>query len=221
MKRILAYAFLAVGLMLCGREASAQNFMEYEITAAGDTIFYDSLKPARHWDRMAKGKGRDWRQFTKLVRNFGKVYPYAIEANRLVDKADADLPSMTKREREKYVSALQKDIMDKYEPILWTLSYSQVKLLIKLISRETGMTPYDIMLYYKSRMTAGFWEGIAKMFGGSIKLAYNGAGKDKPIEDLIKIWNDGDYETFYWSVFGEYPQIAQVPTQGRQGSFHK
>jgi len=78
---------------------------------------------------------------------------------------------------------------------------------MKLIDREIGQSSYDIIKVYKNRMAAGFWQGIAKMFGSDLKSKYDPTGADAPIEDLVQKWEDGDFAGFYWSLFGKYPTV--------------
>ena len=192
------------------------KFMEYGVVD-GDTVFYDVLKPARGFARVPRQRGRNWRKYYKLVYNFSRVYPYAITAETLVKRTDSTFAAehLKRRDKERYIAVLQKELFEYYEEPLRHMSISQGKLLIKLIGRETGMTPYEIIKDYKNGLAAGFWQGIAKLFTGDLKKKYDPKGEDKAIEDLVKYWNDGDFESFYWSLFGEYPKIPVIPEKHR------
>ena len=194
-----------------------RNFMEYRVMEDGDTVFFAVLKPSRIYERLPRQKGKDWRQYYKLVKNFSKVYPYAVEARRLVNETDStfEAGNLSKRKKTKYVNTIQKDLLKKYEPVLKDMTISQGKVLIKLISRETGMTPYDIIHDYKNKLAAGFWQGIAKLFSGNLKTQFNPDAneEDAQLEDLVTKWNDGDFENYYWSLFGEYPKVPVLPSK--------
>ena len=45
------------------------GWMEYSVEN-GDTVFYDSIRPARVFQKMPKQKGREWRKYYRLVHNF-------------------------------------------------------------------------------------------------------------------------------------------------------
>ena len=60
-------------------------------------------------------------------------------------------------------------------------------------------------------MAAGFWQGLAKMFGTDMKKHYDPTGEDRDIEELIKKWNSGEFPELYYSIFREYPSIPEVP----------
>ncbi len=46
---------------------------------------------AKVYSRLPKQKGREWRQYYRLVHNFSKAYPYALVAKKLVHEADSTI----------------------------------------------------------------------------------------------------------------------------------
>ena len=219
---ISAVIALVLSFLFAGSTCRAQlkgNFMEYQVVGQ-DTVYFDFLTPARVWERQPKQKGREWRKYYRLVHNFSKVYPYALEAKDIkteVDRAFAE-DGLSNRKKDKYINSIQKDLLDRYEPVLRSMTVSQGKVLIKLISRETGLTPYDIIKTYKNGVAAGFWQGIAKMFTGDLKVAYDPSrDEDRAIEELVQIWETDDFAGFYWSIFGEYPKVPVLPTSKKKG----
>ena len=194
------------------------NFMRY-LVEDGDTVYIAHIRPSYC---ISKG-GRNWREYYRLVHNFGKVYNYALEAGRLKHVIDSTYATenMSSRDQNRYIEAIQDDLLDKYEPVLREMTYSQGKLLIVLIDRETGLTPYEIIRDYKSGTAAAFWQGIAKLFEGDLKKHYEPEGKDAATEDLVRVWNEGNYPSLYNSIFGKDPQIAQVPRTGKKAAAEK
>lgn len=212
MRRKAAYLTIAVlGLLALAAPLRAQSrgFMPY-IVEGKDTLFIDSLRPAYIY--TGKKKGRQWRQYYRLVHNFSKTYPYALQARQVVLEADRTIrdEGLKRRNKEKYINQIQSSIFDNYESVIRKMTVSQGKLLIQLIGRETGITPYDIIKDYKSSLTAGFWQGVAKLFGGNLKREYDPNQEDKAIEDLVILWDKGEFEGLYYSIFGKYPEIPQV-----------
>ena len=67
----------------------------------------------------------------------------------------------------------------------------------------------------KSGMTAGFWQGVAKMFGSDLKKPYDPEGEDRQTEELVKIWEAGDFPAFYWSLFWQDPPEMPIPEKYR------
>jgi len=211
MKKITAYIMAFALLLTAGDYLQAQDrgYMPY-IIEGSDTLFVDTLSPSYAY--TGRKKGRQWRQYYRMVHNFGKVYPYALQARDLVIEADSTIATdnLKRRSKEKYINSIQSQIFDNYESVVLKLTISQGKLLVLLIGRETGLTPYEIIKGYKSGITAGFWQGVAKVFGGSLKKEYDPEEDDRAVEDIIKIWERGEYPALYYSIFGKEPEIAQV-----------
>jgi len=209
--RLFIFTLIILPLLACGHDAAAQNrgYMTY-IVEKGDTVYVDMLKPA--YTYTGKKKGRKWRKYYKLVHNFSKTYPYAIQVREMIQEVDSTIAAdhLRRRKKDKYISAIQKKVLDNYEPVIRKMTVSQGKLLIQLIGREAGVTPYEIIKDYKSGIAAGFWQGIAKFFGGDLKREYDPNQEDKAIEDLVKAWENGTFEGLYYSIFGKYPPEVKV-----------
>ena len=184
------------------------NYLRYRVER-GDTVYFDTIKPAY---KTARGNRKNrWRRYSRLVHNFAKTYPYALEGKRLIALADSTIAAdgLKRRKKDKYVNIIQKELLQAYEPVVRDMTVSQGKLLVKLIGRETGLTPYEIVKDYKNGMAAGFWQGLAKVFGGDLKKHYDPSGEDAPIEELVRIWDAGEFPALYVSVFGKVP--PEVP----------
>ena len=248
MKRVLHTALLL--LLLLPAEASAQNhiraamdrarqqreraamvkvnsengtstggYMPFQVDEKGDTTFLDVLEPIWVF-AQGKGNGKNWRDYYKLVWRFGRVYPYAEVAGRLVAQVDSTVEAnhYNRFKRDRYISDVQKKLFKDFEGSMRKMSIQQGALLIKLVARETGQSPYEIIKDYKSGITAGFWQGIAKLFDNNLKDGYDAAGADKDIEELIQIWKEGHYRDLYYSIFWEDPPEVKVPDFYKTGT---
>ena len=213
MKRPAAYLLTLVAALafLAGPDAAGQNrkFMSY-IVEGTDTLFVDNLAPSYVY--TGKKKGRQWRQYYRLVHNFAKTYPSALQAGDVVAEADRTIreENLRRLKKERYINQIQKSIFDNYESVIRKMTISQGVLLIQLIGRETGLTPYEIIKDYKSSITAGFWQGVAKLFGGDLKRPYDPDQEDRAIEDLVKMWEAGEFPGVYYSIFGKEAPIPEV-----------
>ena len=183
------------------------------IVENGDTTYLDVLPPIYIFGRGKHQSEKEWRQYYRLVWRFARVYPYALASGHLVREVDSTLTAQHYRgiRRERYISAIQKQLFKDFEGSLREMSISQGALLLKLINRETGITAYQIIKDYKGGLTAGFWQGVAKLFDNSLKSQYDPQGADADIEELVKIWQAGDFRALYWSVFWEDPPEVKVP----------
>ena len=190
----------------------SDSFLPYYIEN-GDTIYYDELKASKVYSRLPKQKGREWRKYYRLVHNFSKAYPYALVAKKLVTEADSTIAAdkLKGAKREKYINQVQKELFSVFEGQMRQLTVSQGALIMKLIDREVGKSSYNIIKGYKSGIAAGFWQGIAKIFGSDLKKPYDPEGEDAKIEELVKIWEDGEFEAFYFSIFWKDPPQLAIP----------
>jgi hypothetical protein len=89
-------------------------------------------------------------------------------------------------------------------------------MMIRLIDREVGMTPYYIIRHFYSGATAGFWQGIARMLKGDLKRPYDRFGEDKDLEELVGYWERGEFEELYFDIFGQAPKPIFVPERFRE-----
>lgn len=214
MKRPAAYllTLLMIGFAaMTEPDAAGQNrrLMSYVVEGT-DTLFVDTITPSYIY--VGKKKGRQWRKYYRLVHNFAKTYPYALQAREVVIEADRTIrdENLRRLKKERYINQIQQSIFDNYESVIRKMTVSQGVLLIQLIGRETGLTPYDIIKDYKSSITAGFWQGVAKLFGGNLRRPYDPEQEDRAIEDLVKLWEIGEFPGLYFSIFGTEAPIPEV-----------
>ena len=208
MKRRVCHVFVSLVLVVCTFPSVLRGAVWTcdipSSTVAVDTLYYDEIEPAVI---VAKRKGREWRKYYRLVYNFAKVYPYALVAKEILFEADSTITAeqMRKRDQKKYINHLQDRLFDTFEDAIRDMTVSQGKLLLRLIDRETGITPYEIIKNYKSKIAAGFWQGVAKLFGSDMKAPYDPEGEDKMTEELVVAYQKGDFFNIYRSIYGKDP----------------
>ena len=178
-----------------------------------DTIYIDEIRASKVYSRVPKQRGREWRKYYRLVHNFSKAYPYALVVKKLVIEADSIIAADNLKgvKREKYINQVQSELFEVFEGQMRKLTVSQGALIMKLVDREVGKSSYNLIKSYKNVLTAGFWQGIAKIFGSDLKKPYDPEGEDKAVEELVKIWEDGDFPALYWSLFWKDPPEMPIP----------
>lgn len=183
------------------------------IVEGKDTIYLDEIRASKVYSRLPKQKGKEWRKYYRLVHNFSKAYPYALVARKLVHEADSTIAADNLKwaKRDKYVNTVQKELFKVFESQMRKMTVSQGALLMKLIDREVGKSSYNIIKDYKNGVAAGFWQGIAKFFGTDLKKPYDPEGDDKLTEELVRIWEAGDFQAFYFSIFWKDPPVMPIP----------
>ena len=192
------------------------DYLRY-IVENGDTVYVDDLPAARVYQRLPRQKGREWRQYYRLVHNFSKVYPYALVARHLVEEVDSTIvaDNLKRGQRDRYINRMQKELFEVFEQPMRNLTVSQGALLMRLIDREVGKSSFNIIKDYKNGMAAGFWQGIAKLFGTDLKRPYDPDGEDRPTEELVQKWESGEFEGLYFSLFWQFPPTVEIPSKYR------
>lgn len=158
----------------------------FEVNGA-DTTYKYTMAPI-----YVFAKPRDMRRYERLVRNVKIVYPLAKEASAYLDTLETELAKLkTARQREAFTQRMEKEIVKKYTPVLRKMTFSQGKILIKLIDRETDRTAHGILKEFRGSFTAGFWNTIAKIFKADLKQGYDKEGDDAMIEQIILMHEAG------------------------------
>ena len=153
----------------------------------GDTIQVLDLLPIYVFKRPA-----DLRKYQRMIYNLKKVYPIARHARVMLAQTEANLAQLPNdKARRKYMKDFEDELKRIYTPVLKQMTFSQGKLLIKLIDRETEHTTYDLVKELRGSFSAVFWQGVARIFGANLKDTYDREGEDQVIEQLILYYEAG------------------------------
>jgi len=130
--------------------------------------------------------------YWKTVRDVKKTLPYAKLIANEINKTNRILVELpNNKERKRYLSRYEKEVFKKYEPELKNMTLNQGKMLLKLINRECNQTSYEIIKNYRGIITATFWQGVARLFGSNLKSEYDASDRDKIIERVIILVENG------------------------------
>ena len=220
-KRTVIFVFSVLLAALLAPSALAQSnrrelkVMEYYVYK-GDTIFVDELPPAVIHPKQTMSH-RNWVKYYKRVHNFSKAYPYAILIARVINQTDSLFAAdhYTKRQQDKYLNKMKDDLINEFDPLFRKLTLKQGLMMIRLIDRECGQTPYYILKRYLGGTTAGFWQGVAKVFKGNLKQPYDKYGEDKDLEELVGYWERGQFDDLYEMIFGKPRPEIYIPERFR------
>lgn len=192
---ICSFALLSI---IFGKEAKSQeladsiNLILQHRIIKNDTLPHVNLQEVPVIPPYKFKNKRHKRRYGKLVRNIKKVLPYARSAGEKVNTINNHLATLsTEKEKKSYLKEAEKELFDEFEKPLRKLTFSQGRLLIKLINRETGNTTYELIKQYKGGVTAFFWQGIARLFGSNLKSEYDKEGDDLMIEHIILLIDNG------------------------------
>jgi hypothetical protein len=139
----------------------------------GDTIPLVHLKPvviARKWALLSD---KEIRKNQKLIRNVKKVLPYAKEARKRLQELEREMASMSAKKQKEYIKQVEQEVLDDFYEDLEKLTFSQGKVLLKLVDRETGNSSYTLVADLRGKFRASFYNTFARMFGFNMKERYD------------------------------------------------
>jgi hypothetical protein len=158
----------------------------------GDTIPHIVLSEVKVVPKWKFRNKRERKIYSKFVRNIKVTLPYARLAANKLEAINAELAKIDdEKERKQYLKVAEKDLFDEFEQPLRKLTFSQGRMLIKLIDRETGDTSYNLIKDYKGGFSAFFWQSVARLFGSNLKAEYDADRDDRMIEHIIILIDNG------------------------------
>lgn len=157
-----------------------------------DTIAVVNLREVYVYPQMRFKNKRQEAKYTKLVRDVKRTLPYAkMVYETLIETYEYMETLPDDKARQAHLKRMEKELLAQYKPELKKLSFSQGKLLIKLIDRECNQSSYNLLKAYLGSFRAGFWNFFAGMFGASLKTEYDPKGKDAMTERVVILVENG------------------------------
>ena len=125
--------------------------------------------------------------YNRLVYNVKKVLPLAQQVNSMIAETYMVLEQLPdKKSKDEHMRVVEKSIKEQYTPEMKKLSYSQGKLLIKLVDRECHQSSYEIVQAFFGPAKAAFYQVFAWTFHASLKKEYKPEDDDKLIERVVR-----------------------------------
>jgi hypothetical protein len=140
---------------------------------------------------------REERKYGRLVEDIIKAYPLSIIVGSELTRVNAELKDVytDKARRKKYIKWYEDYVYDTYIDSLKTLNMRQGRLLLKLIDRETGQSPYKLIKEYRGGGKAFVWRTMALFFGANLNARYD-KEDEIMLEHIIKRYEAGDFEVY-------------------------
>ena len=153
----------------------------------GDTMAVIRLRSLYVFPKPRFRNKREAARYWKLVRDVKKTLPYAkMVYNTLIETYEYIETMPNEADQQAHLK-----LFAEYKPQLKKLTFSQGKLLIKLIDRECNQSSYQLVKAFLGPFRAGFWNLFAGMFGASLKMEYDPQGKDRQIEQIVLLVESG------------------------------
>ena len=152
----------------------------------GDSIMYVQTNNVYVFPQKTFKNAKERQQYSRLVYNVKKVLPIAKEAKQMLYETTEALEMLpTQEAKEAHMKKVESEIFRTYKPRMKKLTYSQGKLLIKLIDRECHSSSYEMIQAFMGPFRAGFWQTFAWAFGASLKKGYDAEGTDRLTERVV------------------------------------
>ena len=196
MKRLLFLIFF-FSLIIVRLDAQEQmttikGYMVPICVYKGDTIPSMRIPTVHIFKPMIFKNKKEQQAYNRLVRNVKKTLPIAKEVNRAIIETYEYLQTLPdEKARQKHLIMVEKGVKEQYTPRLKKLTFSQGKLLIKLINRETSSSSYELVKAFLGPFKAGFYQAFAAIFGASLKKEYHPEDEDALVERIIILVENG------------------------------
>ena len=151
----------------------------------GDSIQYMELSNVYVYPELTFKSKRQQQAYTRLVKNVKKVLPLAKQVRQIIIETAEFTETLPPEERKEHLKKVEQSIVKEYKPQMKKLTFSQGKLLIKLVDRECHSTAYEAMQAFIGPVRSGMWQAFAWMFGASLKKGYEPEGTDKLTERVV------------------------------------
>jgi len=157
-----------------------------KVFEGGDSIQYMEMNNVYVYPPISFSNKKQARAYMRLVNNVKKVLPIAKEANQIMMETAEYLETLPdKKAKDAHMKRVEQSIMKEYKPRMKKLTYSQGKLLIKLIYRESNSSSYELIQAFLGPVRAGFYQAFAWAFGASLKKEYDAEGVDRLTERVV------------------------------------
>ena len=157
-----------------------------KVLEGGDSLLYMEMNNVYVFPPVTFSSKKQEGAYMRLVKNVKTVLPIAKEANMIMMETAEYLETLpTKKAKEEHMKRVEKSIMQEYKPRMKKLTYSQGKLLIKLIYRESHSSGYELLQAFLGPVRAGFYQAFAWAFGASLKKEYDPEGIDRLTERVV------------------------------------
>ena len=192
MKKLFFFTFIIFFAFASVQAQESKYTVLRAMIMDGDTVPYMRLKEVEIYSLKIPKSRRAQKRLTKFVKNVKVVYPYAKLAGiKLREYEDLLINANSDRERKQIMKNAEKEINEEYGGELRELTFSQGKILIKLIDRETGDSSYELVQELRGKFTAFWYQAFARIWGYNLKEKYDPKGDDRQLEVIVRMIESG------------------------------
>lgn len=158
-----------------------------KVLYSGDSIQYVQVNNVYVYPQPTFKNDKQRQAYNRLVANVKKVLPIAKEVNHIIIETYDFLQTLpNKKAKDEHLKRVERGIRAEYTPRMKKLTYSQGKLLIKLVYRECDSSSYQLVQAFLGPIRAGFYQAFAALFGASLMKKYDPNGVDRYTERIVR-----------------------------------
>ena len=200
MRRILTIMLLMCAITMMAQEEDVTDagptfvptVKVSKVMVDGDSIPYMEMSNVYVYPQITFSSKRQQTSYMRLVKNVKATLPIAKQARQMLIETAEYLETLpTKEAKDEHIKRVEKNILKEYKPKMKKLTYSQGKLLIKLVNRECKSTSYEAIQAFMGPLRAGFWQAFAWAFGASLKKEDDPDGTDRLTERIVLMVESG------------------------------
>ncbi len=174
------------------KESSPDGYIVAMCIYKGDTIPCVQLPQVHIFKPLVFKNEKQRKEYDRMVYNVKKTLPYAkMIKSTLIETYEYLQTLPNEKERKKHISRVEKGLKQQYTAEMKKLSFSQGKMLIKLVDRECNQSSYELVRAFMGSFKAGFYQTFAGLFGASLKKEYDPQGADQMIERIAILVESG------------------------------
>lgn len=159
-----------------------------DLAVASDSVVSMALESFTYRDPLTQ------RRIRYLTRKVKTVYPYAAYAADVYADLEAQTDDLEKNWKIKRAAKdLHDELEENFKYALRDMTRSEGRLLMTLVHHFTGVTVYDIMVKYRGKVKADFWNLTSKIWDQNLKIEYD-PEKDWMLEIVLKKIENGEVQ---------------------------
>jgi len=153
----------------------------------GDTIWTYLMPELPVYKPLVFKSQKERRKYDRMVNNVKRVLPLAKKVNMMLCETYEVLETLpTKQAKDEHIKKIEREIKKEYTPEMKKLTFTQGKLLIKLVDRECNQSSFEIVKAFLGPARATFYQIFAWTFKASLKKEYDPNGEDAMIERIVR-----------------------------------
>lgn len=160
------------------------SLASYKVSESGDTIILNRLQPVEIITLRTYSNPREQEAYERVVAGVRRVWPLVREADSLWQAVRLQKD----RSRD-----LEKVLRERLETHLKTLSRFEGAIFLKLLSRATGLTAYQLVKNLRGSLMASLYQKAARKADVDLKTRFDpqSSDEDRRLEEVCRMLESG------------------------------